>query len=71
VRRRFRFEQNDNEYGAFGEFGPAGSFSVVQFQPGSKTEMKVLAVLKGMESAEQLKTELAKKFPDLTGFRPF
>lgn len=72
MRRRFRFEMAENEYGVFGEFGPERSFSVVQLMPGAPAaNAKTLATLKGIESAEQLKNELEKKFAGLTGLRPF
>ena len=75
MRRRFRFELGDSEYGVFGEFGADPGFSVVQLLPGQRTEpgasgMKILAVIPA-DSAEQLKLAIEKKFPGLTGFRPF
>jgi hypothetical protein len=73
MRRRFRFELGDSEYGVFGEFGAEPGFSVVQLLPGQKTDssgMKILAMVPA-DSAEQLKLALEKKFPGLTGLRPF
>jgi hypothetical protein len=76
VRRRFRFEHSDAEYGVFGQFGPEHAFSVVPLAagaertPGSPT-MQILAVVRGVDSAEQLRHEVEKAFPDLTGFRHF
>lgn len=83
MRRRFRFEQNEVEYGVFGQFEPDQTFSVVELlsrsarmsrsaaSPPGSSAMKVLAVVRGVDSAEQLRLELEKKFPGLTGFRPF
>lgn len=75
MRRRFRFDHEDSEYAAFGEFGPDSSFSVVQLLVGAAREgssgMKVLVTIEGADSAEQLRKEIEKAFPDLTGFRPF
>jgi hypothetical protein len=69
MRRRFRFEHGEREYGVFGQFDQG--FSVVELAPGGAGDMKVLATVRGVESAEQLRQELEKRFPDLTGFRPF
>jgi hypothetical protein len=71
MRRRFRFEHGDGEYAVFGQFGADQVFSVVQLLPGDGSGMKILATLRGAESAEQLKVELETKFPGLTGLRPF
>jgi hypothetical protein len=71
MRRRFRFEHGEGEYAVFGQFGAEQAFSVVQLLPGDASGMKILATIRSAESAEQLKFELEKKFPGLTGLRPF
>ena len=71
MRRRFRFEHGDGEYAVFGQFGADRAFSVVQLLPGERSGMKILATIRGAESAEQLKVDLETRFPGLTGLRPF